>query len=156
MDASAIAFPSGRDAWLVAVLWISAAVLVFAALVMAQVPGSGMLRGLVVAVCLASGALVLWVIYGTGYTVGTRAVDVRSGPFRWAIPLEAIVSVAPSNDMLASPAASLDRLRVDYRTRDGRSRAMLLSPADKDGFLAALAARCPQLERAGDRLVPRS
>ena len=33
---------------------------------------------------------------------------------------------------------------------------MLLSPADKGGFLAAVAARCPSLALAGDRLVPRA
>jgi hypothetical protein len=46
-------------------------------------------------------------------------------------------------------------LRIGYRDAHGRRRAMLLSPADKSGFLAALAARRPDLVLTGDRLLAR-
>ncbi|RIK97992.1 MAG: hypothetical protein DCC71_21360 [Proteobacteria bacterium] len=102
---------------------------------------------------LAVAGFIAWTLFGTAYRIGDDAILVRSGPFRWRIPLGAIVSVTPTRNPLSSPAVSLDRLRVAYRAARGE-RALMLSPADKAGFLAELAARCPSLRLAGDRLLP--
>jgi hypothetical protein len=148
-------FPSKRDAWLAVVLWIGTAMLVAGAIVTITSPGPILARFVLAATMLAAGAFGPWVLYGTGYRVTAAEIAVRSGPFRWQVPLAAIESVAPSRNPLSSPACSLDRLRVGYRDARGRGRAILLSPADKIGFLAALAARCPNLVLAGDRLLAR-
>jgi hypothetical protein len=79
---------------------------------------------------------------------------VRGGPFRWRIPLAAIVSVTPTRNPLSSPACSLDRLRITHRGPRGE-RGLLVSPASKTGFLDALARRCPELSRTTDGLAPR-
>lgn len=148
-------FPSRRDRWIVAVIWFSIAVLLVGAGVMLSAPGPFAARIGIAALMLASGGFSLWVTYGTGYTVNATEIRARSGPFRYRIALADIVSITPSGDPRSSPAVSLDRLRIAYRNARGRERALLVSPADKAGFLAAIAARCPQLQPSADRLVPR-
>lgn len=148
-------FPSKRDAWLVAVLWLAAAMGVAGALVVLASEGPLAARLALAAGILAASALGPWVLNATGYRVLATEIAVRSGPFRWRVPLAAIESVAPSDSPLSSPACSLDRLRVDYLDARGRRRAILLSPADKAGFLAALTARRPDLVSEGDRLRTR-
>jgi hypothetical protein len=149
-------FPSKRDAWIVVVIWVAIAAMLAGASVMLGSPGPFVARVALAGFMLLSAGFSLWVTYGTRYRVTPLDIAVRSGPLRWRIPLEGIASIEPSNIPLSSPAVSLDRLRVVYRVADGRERAMLLSPADKGGFLAAVAARRPSLVLSGDRLVPRA
>jgi Bacterial PH domain len=62
---------------------------------------------------------------------------VRSGPFHWTIPLREIRSVRPTQDVRSGPALSFDRLRVEF----GAGRVLLISPRDRDAFLADLVRR---------------
>ena len=133
-------FPSKRDGWLVAVIWVAGALLLGTAWIPVVVGPYGALRVPIALVHLAAAGFAFWVLYGTGYRVGERELLVRSGPFRWRIPIDAIVSVTRSTNPISSPACSLDRLRIAYRGARGE-RALLVSPADRSGFLAALAAR---------------
>jgi PH (Pleckstrin Homology) domain-containing protein len=133
-------FPSKRDAWLVAVIWIAGALLAGTAWIPVVAGPFGALRVPLALVHLGAAAFAFWVLYGTGYSVGERELLVRSGPFRWRIPIDAIASITPTTNPISSPACSLDRLRIAYRGVRG-ARALLVSPADKAGFLAALAAR---------------
>jgi hypothetical protein len=149
-------FPSRRDLWIVIVIWFSIAMLLVGARVMLGAPGHLIVRIGIAALMLAMGGFSLWVTYGTGYTVTAKELHVRSGPFRYRVPLADIVSITPSNNPLSSPAVSLDRLRIAYRDASGRERTLLVSPEDKAGFLAAIATRCPSLHPSGDRLVPRA
>jgi hypothetical protein len=151
-----LVFPSKRDAWIVAVIWVAFAALLAGARVMLGSPGPLVARIPLAGFMLLAAGFSLWVTYGTRYTVTAAEITVQAGPLRWRIPLAAITSIEPSGNPLSSPAVSLDRLRVVHRDADGRERAILLSPADKAGFLAAVAARCPSLALAGDRLVPRA
>jgi hypothetical protein len=77
---------------------------------------------------------VLWVMFSTDYTLDATTLIVRSGPFRWTIPLSDIRAVTPTRDARSAPALSLERLRIEQK--DGA--AMLISPKDADGFLAEL------------------
>jgi len=148
-----LAFRSKRDGWLVAVLWFASALLLAGAI---SVAVSGSPFGIALAVFMvASGALGPWALYATAYTITPTELLVRSGPFRWRIALDAIETVVPTRLPLSSPACSLDRLRIAYRGANGRPRALLISPEHTPVFLASLAARCPQLANAGDRLVAR-
>jgi len=78
--------------------------------------------------------LPIWLIFSTSYVVGPQQLKVRSGPFRWSIPLADINSVTVSRSALSSPALCLNRLEIDY----GRGCKLLVSPVDIDGFKAAL------------------
>jgi hypothetical protein len=78
--------------------------------------------------------LPFWLVFGTWYEVGSEVLTIRSGPFRWTIPISSIRSIEASRSLIASPALSLNRLRVRY----GNRKSILVSPRDVQGFKRAL------------------
>ena len=80
---------------------------------------------------------VLWVMLGTYYEIEGNRQLVRSGPFRWRIPINEIEEMTPTHNPLSSPALSLDRLRIEY----GGGRSVMISPEDKDRFIAEVERR---------------
>ena len=78
--------------------------------------------------------LILSLLVRTHYTVTPDELVIASGPFTWRIRRSLIRSVEPSRAMWSSPALSLDRLKIVY----GEGKWILISPADKQGFLRAL------------------
>jgi hypothetical protein len=68
------------------------------------------------------------------------------------VPIAEIESVKPSRNPLSSPACSLDRLHVRYHSS---KRGVLVSPADKPGFLHELVSRGPHPRLGGDRIERR-
>jgi hypothetical protein len=66
------------------------------------------------------------------------------------VPLTDIYEVFPTNNAISSPALSLDRLHIKYR--DHRF-GVIISPVDKQAFVADLLSRCDHLAQQGDRLV---
>ena len=146
-DGGRTRFPSKRDAWLTVVLWIAAATCLASGIaVVAAEPGIGTIILLMLLADVA--ALMFWILYGTTYTFAGDLLDIRSGPFRFKVPLADVVSVEPTRNPLSSPACSLDRLLIRYGNRQ-----IMVSPEDRSAFLDALARRGPRLARAGDRLV---
>ena len=119
-------FKSKIDLWLAVVFLGSIAVMIYVAIIT---------PGLVIVLALgASSLLMLWVLLSTKYSVDDRELRVTSGPFRWVILVSDIQSVRPSNNLLSSPALSLDRLRIEYSGK----KALLVSPKDKVGFIESL------------------
>jgi hypothetical protein len=148
---NASTFPSKRDRWLTVLLWGTVILMVPAgatALTMRPVA----VAALVLALAVGTIALVLSVLYDTRYTFEGEVLRVRSGPFRWAVPLRDIEWVAPSDDPSSAPACSLDRIELKY----GLYQTILLSPLDREGFYAKLLASDDQLARDGDRIVRRA
>ena len=131
-------FVSKRDEWIVAVLW--AASLVDFAVAAWLWRGHGAAPAFVAPLLLAAGVFQLHVLYATDYTVEGDSLLVRASLFRWRIPLAAIESIEPTRNPLSSPACSLDRLLI----RHGGGRRVMVSPADKEGFLRAMAQRAPR------------
>lgn len=127
-------FSSQRDPWLVALL-LGALALIGVSLVFAWVQGRPAALGAIV-VGLLGATLVLWVLCGTDSRVHAGELHVRSGPFRWRVPVAQIRAVEPTRSPLSSPALSLNRLRIRY----GDSKAVMVSPADREGFFEALRA----------------
>jgi hypothetical protein len=76
----------------------------------------------------------IWLSLRTYYAVDKESVRVVSGPFHWKIPIADIQSVTPTRSLWSAPAMSLDRLRIVY----GEKRRIVVSPADKQGFLRAI------------------
>jgi uncharacterized membrane protein YdbT with pleckstrin-like domain len=70
----------------------------------------------------------------TRYTIASGVLRIRCGVFSTSIPISEIRSVTPSRALFAGPALSLDRLKIRY----GIGNTVLVSPADKEGFLKAL------------------
>ena len=89
--------------------------------------------GLLLLVIGVSG-LMLWLLVGTHYTVDRGYIRIASGPFRWKVPVEDITSISRTKNPLSSPALSLDRIMIRY----GKRRRVMISPADRDGFLRAI------------------
>ena len=77
--------------------------------------------------------LPLWLLFSTGYTLDATQLRVKSGPFAWTVPLADIRNVRPTRNPLSSPALSLDRLLIEHA-----GGMLMISPADKDGFLNEL------------------
>ncbi len=59
---------------------------------------------------------------------------IRSGPFRWQVPISEIEDIVQTRNPLSSPALSLDRLQVSY----SNGRTIMISPADREGFIEAV------------------
>ncbi len=145
-----LTFPSKRDFWLVAVLWLGAGIEIVVALVLMSSEVPPLVKWLAPAVLLAVAVLIFWVLYGTYYSFQGDTLVIRCGPFRFRVSLAEIESVTPTRNPLSSPACSLDRLLIQYRQA---RRWIMVSPDDKIGFFQALAARCSHLVLVGDRLV---
>jgi Bacterial PH domain len=84
-------------------------------------------------------ALTVWIVLSTYYEFTRDLLVAHCGPFSWRIPLESISSVRESRSVRSGPALSMDRLEITW----GEGCVLLISPADKPGFLAALHARAP-------------
>jgi hypothetical protein len=79
----------------------------------------------------------VWTLLGTYYTLDATTLTAHSGPFNWAVPLREIRSVEPTRDPRSGPALSFDRLRIEF----GPGRVLMISPREKDEFLAELTRR---------------
>ncbi|UTA47825.1 PH domain-containing protein [Simiduia sp. 21SJ11W-1] len=59
---------------------------------------------------------------------------MRCGPFSWHLRCSDITAITPTNTPLSGPALSFDKLQLTYNN----GKCLLISPADKAGFLAAI------------------
>jgi hypothetical protein len=138
-----LVFRSRVDAWLGAIL-IGAIVVAVTAAIMAAWEGGRAAMALVPLILLGC-VLPVWMMLTTDYTLTETELRIRSGPFRWRVPLQDVRSITPTRNPLSSPALSLDRLRVEY----GRSQWLMISPGDKERFLRELNARRAALGKHG-------
>jgi hypothetical protein len=141
-------YPSKIHWWLVPVLWVPpvAAVALCAAFVRVG-STSGLLVGVAMAVLVAG--IYFGLVFPTRYGLSDTHLVVRFGICRQRIPLAAISEVNPTSNLLAAPALSLDRLRVQFG--QGVFKALRISPADRSLFLDELAQKAG-LKREADRL----
>ncbi len=143
-------FESKKDAWIVILLWAAVIVMLVTAGNLWGAPLPFIVRLLTSLLLTLAAAFVLWVLYGTRYTLTERTLIVRSGPFRWVIDLEAISEISPTRNPLSSPACSLDRLHIRYRPNPS---GLMISPLDKEGFLRDLVELSPGLKMEGDHVL---
>ena len=126
-------YASKIDTWLLVLLIGSALVaLIAAAVAVASDPRRWPLALFVIAIGVV---LPVWLLATTRYVLEGDHLTILSGPFQWRMPVADITSVTPTRSPVSSPALSLDRLRIEY----DHGRAVMISPADKDGFVRALA-----------------
>jgi Bacterial PH domain len=131
-----LAFNSKMDLWILIVVLSAVAACVWGlAAYWAELLARGWLVTGLVAVPLAIGILLpLWLIVSLRYFLSPDTLRVRCGPFQWRISIRQITSVGPTQNPLASPAMSLDRLRIEY----GPGQALAISPDPRDEFLRQL------------------
>ena len=150
LEAPPAVYEAKRDRWLEIVVWGANLAMLFAA---SEVWRSESLLAFRLPFALFMVAVTffsLWLIYGTRYLLTDDSLVAFCGPFRTVVALAAIEEVRPSRSPLASAAPSLDRLEIRH---SGRAIGLLISPLDKEGFMADLKLRCPQLVSRFDRLV---
>ena len=128
-------FRSKIDSWLLIVL---IGVLVLQALVLGSMAfeqqGTAdtlIAIGVMLFVFAFIGSLLAW----TYYSVEGPTLKIVCGIFRFRIPIDQITSIEATRNPLSAPALSLDRLRITYGPRN---KKIMVSPADKAGFLRAL------------------
>jgi len=93
---------------------------------------------------VAAIGLVVWILLSTIYRFDNPNLIVRSGPFRWTVPVAEITSVTRTRSPRSSPALSFDRLRIEYGSS---RREVIISPRDQAGCMAALESRLPASTR---------
>lgn len=128
-------FNSKIDNWLVIALLLPLLIAIGAVVwtVLDQGEGVWIAAGALGVVLLFLFGLVLPIRYGIG---GSELV-IRHGLVRQRCKLAQIRSVTPTRSPLSAPALSLDRLEI--RTGERWSERILISPAEREAFLALLA-----------------
>lgn len=134
-------YPSRVDWWL-AVLLIGAPVLVVALgfHTLTQSIGAG---AILIVSGLAIGALIAALACPCIYTLTDEHLTIRAGLLEETLPLPRIRAVAKSSNPLSAPALSLQRIKL---TLDDGYR--LISPRERDVFMADLEARLRRLQSA--------
>lgn len=127
-------YPTAIDAWLVvATLAAIGGALAEAILVFPASPPAAFLS---LTVVLLVAGFVGSLSYPCEYLLYPDHLLIRAGLARWRIAYGRITAIAPSRSLWAGPALSLRRVKINY----GR-RFVLVSPRDREGFIAALQAR---------------
>ena len=83
---------------------------------------------------LLSLGLPLWLLLNTNYQVTKDSLLIRSGPFKWVVPLGDIHSANLTRSNWSAPALSLNRIELSY----GNGKRILVSPKDRAAFLEAI------------------
>ena len=127
-------FNSKVDRWLMMILVISLVIDIAAIVVVAMTVPDTIIAVAVSAALILTAVLIASILAGTHYTVDKTTLKIASGPIRIRVNLDEINSVIATRNPLSSPALSLDRLLINY----GNNRTVMVSPADKRGFLKAI------------------
>ena len=146
-------YRSKKDLWLFGLVWAAVLAPLAVGLFNVVAPGGNVELGwTLVRVGVVTAAVVLLTTYPLEYEIAAGELVARSGVMRWRAALSSIQEVRPSRNPASAPAWSLDRLRVEY-IKDGSTRTLHVSPADKAAFLRDLVESTPGLELRGDRAV---
>ena len=82
-------------------------------------------------------------LLNTHYTIEENVLKIRSGLlYKKNIPIDSVRKIVETNNMVSSPAASLDRLEIFYNSFD----SVLISPKDKAGFISTIQEINPKIE----------
>jgi hypothetical protein len=135
-------FPTKVDAWLVVVLAAGIGASLYGAI---EVVHTDPFRA---AVRFGATAVLVLVVFLAGipcqYTLADDHLLVRSGVVRWRIPYVQITDIAQSRSLWSAPAMSLRRVKVSYR-----GRFMLVSPRERERFIAELTQQVERAKRGG-------
>ena len=114
------------------------------AVLFATPPGTHHLVRIPVGMMFLATAAVCWIGVATYYELRGDRLVIHCGPFTWRIPLVEVTEVRASASIRSGPALSMDRLEILY----GDGKVLIISPADKERFIAILQRRAA-LARSG-------
>lgn len=83
----------------------------------------------------------IWLWCSTYYLITDSKLIVHYGPFKKVIQLDSIQSVQKSSNILSGPALSTKRIEIIY----GHYKFILISPEDRDHFIALLLEKYPHI-----------
>lgn len=147
---SFLEFRSRMDRWTLRLVLGVMVVLVAAwVLTLLDAAAGSLAKVTVTLLCFLPLVLLTWVLRGTTYRLTESYLLVRSGPLRYKVRLDSIVSIEPIRSHLSAPALSRDRFRVRYE----RYSRVEISPQDRKRFLQELAQRAPHLVWQEEKLV---
>jgi Bacterial PH domain len=115
---------------------------VFGLLLVLLVVGVWRSDWLMVAILGAVELFLLRLFTNTYYRLTSDTLYIVCGWPKQTIPVACIKRVVPSNSPASSAALSFDRLEISYNKYD----SVLISPADKAGFLSALQQLNPAIQ----------
>ncbi len=118
-------YRSRIDLWLIAVLGGSM-LLPIILMILSDGP-----MALTFAITIPMLGFIVWLYFATKYEVLEEEIIIHAGLYKVVVPRQSITSVTRSNNVLASPAFSLDRLEIAY----GESDKILISPKNQTQFL---------------------
>lgn len=107
---------------------------------------SGLLEGSNLTLWIGAGSLLLYlsILWGLvipiRYTLAEDGLRVRAGRMTLHVPFDRLIMAELSRNPLSSPALSLRRINVEYRKPNGKETFVLISPPDREQFLATLVA----------------
>lgn len=82
-------------------------------------------------------------LLNTYYVIEENILKIRSGLlYKKDIPIDNIRKIVETNNMISSPAPSLDRLEIFYNSFN----SVLISPKDKAGFIREIQQINPKVE----------
>ncbi len=131
-------FRSKVDAWLIVPVGIGIAV----PAVMGVVRVLAGRVGLGTSVVLIAISLALAWLCVVSYTITDDTIIVKRGPIRSQMPLSRLRTLRGTREAIAAPALSLDRIEI----RTDKGLWLLVSPADRPGFIRAIQERVPSIE----------
>lgn len=75
---------------------------------------------------------ILHLFFGTNYTIDNNKLKIKCGLFSYKpIEIDEIKEVSKTNNIIASPAPSFDRIEIKY----GIFNEIIISPKDKENFV---------------------
>ncbi|WP_299391568.1 PH domain-containing protein [uncultured Gelidibacter sp.] len=85
---------------------------------------------------------IVHLFFNTHYTIDHRKLKIKSGAFSYQpIIIDDIKEISKTNSVLSSPAASFDRIKINY----GTTNSVILSPKDKYQFAEDLVKINPRI-----------
>jgi len=136
------AYPSKVDTWLAVILFLA---VVFPP-IMVGIVALSTHQAFLIPAGFISTVMVCMLAIPVRYVLLEKELLIQSGMIRIRVPYDSIERVEPSRNPLSSPALSLDRLAITHV-----KGSVMVSPADREGFLSDLQGRA-RLRRHGDTL----
>lgn len=132
-------------------IWIPLAMPAVTLLALFAAPHGSRLPWIPVATLFFATVIVCWTFAATYYELSVEQLVAHCGPFTWRVPLARVTAIHESNSMRSGPALSLDRLEIIH---DG-GKVLVISPADKAGFIAAAQQRMAALRAVAAEPKPK-
>ncbi|RSK26215.1 hypothetical protein EJF36_04720 [Bacillus sp. HMF5848] len=129
-------FSSKKDPVLMILIYFSLIMMLVVAVqvLMEAATPANLMMGIIL---LVLNGVLSWTIFTTSYIIHDKTLTVKAGPLRWNININDIQTIKETNNPMASPALSLERLAVTYK-KGIYTKSIVISPKNPDTFISEL------------------